>query len=89
MWRHPGPSGPLPADLSAHGVGWVFFGWGLLLALTSVVVARRDRHESGPGRARGGLRGIQLRPVLGWRGGAVAGRLGLEVEAEAVTVGEA
>ncbi len=31
--------GPFPLDLSAHGVGWVFFGSGLLLALTSVVVA--------------------------------------------------
>ena len=30
---------PFPMDLSAHDVGLVFFGWGLLLAVTSVVVA--------------------------------------------------
>lgn len=30
---------PFPLDFSAHGVGLVFFGWGLLLALTSVIVA--------------------------------------------------
>ncbi len=30
---------PFPLDLSAHGTGLVFFGWGLLLALTSVVAA--------------------------------------------------
>ncbi|WP_404350542.1 MFS transporter [Phycicoccus jejuensis] len=30
---------PFPLDMSAHGTGLVFFGWGLLLALTSVVVA--------------------------------------------------
>lgn len=28
-----------PLDLSAHGTGLVFFGWGLMLAITSVVVA--------------------------------------------------
>jgi predicted MFS family arabinose efflux permease len=30
---------PFPLDMTAAQVGWVFFGWGLLLALTSVVVA--------------------------------------------------
>lgn len=30
---------PFPMDVSAHDVGLVFFGWGLLLAITSVVVA--------------------------------------------------
>ncbi|MBM6402504.1 MFS transporter [Phycicoccus sonneratiae] len=30
---------PFPLDMSAHGTGLVFFGWGLLLALASVVVA--------------------------------------------------
>ncbi len=30
---------PFPLDLDAHRVGLVFFGWGLLLAFTSVVVA--------------------------------------------------
>ena len=30
---------PFPLDLSATQVGFVFFGWGLLLAITSVVVA--------------------------------------------------
>ncbi len=30
---------PFPLDMSASQVGWVFFGWGLLLAFTSVVGA--------------------------------------------------
>ena len=30
---------PFPLDLSASRVGWIFFGWGLLLAITSVWVA--------------------------------------------------
>ncbi|MGJ6979145.1 MFS transporter [Aestuariimicrobium soli] len=30
---------PFPLDMDAHGVGLVFFGWGLLLALSSVLVA--------------------------------------------------
>jgi ACDE family multidrug resistance protein len=30
---------PFPLNMDAHGVGWVFFGWGLLLALASVLVA--------------------------------------------------
>ncbi len=30
---------PFPLDMSASQVGWVFFGWGLLLAITSVWVA--------------------------------------------------
>lgn len=30
---------PFPLDMSAYGVGFVFFGWGLALAFTSVVVA--------------------------------------------------
>jgi MFS family permease len=30
---------PFPLDMSAHGVGLVFFGWGLLLAVCSVLVA--------------------------------------------------
>lgn len=30
---------PFPLDLSAHAVGLIFFGWGILLAFTSVVVA--------------------------------------------------
>lgn len=30
---------PFPLDLDAHSVGLIFFGWGLLLAITSVVVA--------------------------------------------------
>src|SRR5699024_4760290 len=32
---------PFPLDLSAHMIGLIFFGWGLLLALGSVVVAPR------------------------------------------------
>jgi predicted MFS family arabinose efflux permease len=30
---------PFPLDMSASQVGWVFFGWGVLLAFTSVVAA--------------------------------------------------
>ncbi len=30
---------PFPLDMSAHGVGLVFFGWGLFLAVSSVLVA--------------------------------------------------
>ena len=30
---------PFPLDMSASKVGWIFFGWGLLLAVTSVWVA--------------------------------------------------
>jgi predicted MFS family arabinose efflux permease len=30
---------PFPLDMSASQVGWIFFGWGLLLAFTSVVAA--------------------------------------------------
>ncbi|MBO9523164.1 MAG: MFS transporter [Nocardioidaceae bacterium] len=30
---------PFPLDMSASKVGWVFFGWGVMLAFTSVVVA--------------------------------------------------
>jgi MFS transporter, ACDE family, multidrug resistance protein len=32
---------PFPLGLDAHGLGLVFFGWGLALAITSVVVAPR------------------------------------------------
>ncbi len=30
---------PFPLDMTAQQVGWIFFGWGLLLAITSVWVA--------------------------------------------------
>jgi MFS transporter, ACDE family, multidrug resistance protein len=38
---------PFPLALGAHGVGLVFFGWGLLLAFTSVVVAPRLQRRFG------------------------------------------
>jgi MFS transporter, ACDE family, multidrug resistance protein len=41
---------PFPLNMDAHGVGWVFFGWGLLLALTSVVVAPRVQRRFGTAR---------------------------------------
>lgn len=41
---------PFPLNMDAHGVGWVFFGWGLLLALTSVVVAPRVQRRIGTAR---------------------------------------
>ena len=38
---------PFPLALGAHEVGLVFFGWGLLLALTSVLVAPRLQRRFG------------------------------------------
>lgn len=32
---------PFPLDMGAYGVGFVFFGWGLMLAVSSVVIAPR------------------------------------------------
>ena len=32
---------PFPLDMSAYGIGLIFFGWGIALAFTSVVVAPR------------------------------------------------
>ncbi len=39
---------PFPLDMSASQVGWVFFGWGLLLAFTSVWVAPVLQRRFGP-----------------------------------------
>ncbi len=36
---------PFPLDMSAHEIGLIFFGWGLALAFTSVVVAPRLQHR--------------------------------------------
>lgn len=38
---------PFPLDMSAHQIGLIFFGWGLALAFTSVVVAPRLQHHFG------------------------------------------
>jgi len=38
---------PFPLDMSAHQIGLIFFGWGLALAFTSVVVAPRLQHRFG------------------------------------------
>jgi len=38
---------PFPLDMSAHQIGLIFFGWGLALAYTSVVVAPRLQHRFG------------------------------------------
>ena len=39
---------PFPLDMTASQVGWIFFGWGLLLAITSVWVAPiLQRHVPG------------------------------------------
>ncbi len=38
---------PYPMELSAHGLGFVFFGWGLLVAVFSVVVAPRLQSRFG------------------------------------------
>jgi predicted MFS family arabinose efflux permease len=38
---------PFPLDMSAHQIGLIFFGWGLALAYTSVVVAPRLQRRFG------------------------------------------
>src|SRR5699024_136856 len=38
---------PLPLDLSAHMIGLIFFGWGLALAIASVVIAPRLQRQFG------------------------------------------
>ncbi|WP_430755373.1 MFS transporter [Mycolicibacterium septicum] len=38
---------PFPLDMTAHQIGLIFFGWGLALAFTSVVVAPRLQHRYG------------------------------------------
>ncbi len=38
---------PFPLGLDAHGLGYVFFGWGLLLAISSVFAAPRVRKRMG------------------------------------------
>jgi MFS transporter, ACDE family, multidrug resistance protein len=38
---------PFPLDMSARQIGLIFFGWGLALAFTSVVVAPRLQHRFG------------------------------------------
>ncbi len=38
---------PFPLRLDAHGLGFVFFGWGVLLAITSVFVAPRLQSRFG------------------------------------------
>ncbi|HRI97769.1 MAG TPA: MFS transporter [Nocardioides sp.] len=38
---------PFPLDMTAHQVGFIFFGWGVLLAITSVWVAPVLQHRFG------------------------------------------
>ena len=38
---------PFPLNMSASQIGWIFFGWGILLAFTSVVVAPRLERRIG------------------------------------------
>jgi len=38
---------PFPLDMSASQIGWIFFGWGVLLAVTSVVAAPWLEHRLG------------------------------------------
>ncbi len=38
---------PFPLDMSAHEIGLIFFGWGIALAFTSVIVAPRLQHRFG------------------------------------------
>ena len=55
---------PFPLNMDAHGVGWVFFGWGLLLALTSVVVAPRVQRRFGTARGIVGALGVFMLLLL-------------------------
>ena len=55
---------PFPLNMDAHGVGWVFFGWGLLLALTSVVVAPWVQRRLGTAIGIGGALGIFMLLLL-------------------------
>ena len=45
---------PFPLDLSEHAVGLVFFGWGLLLAVSSVLVAPWVQRRAGTLRGMSG-----------------------------------
>jgi MFS family permease len=38
---------PFPLDMNAHQIGLIFFGWGVSLAFTSVVVAPKLQHRFG------------------------------------------
>jgi MFS transporter, ACDE family, multidrug resistance protein len=38
---------PFPLDMNAHQIGLIFFGWGVCLAFTSVVVAPKLQHRFG------------------------------------------
>jgi predicted MFS family arabinose efflux permease len=38
---------PFPLDMTAHQIGLIFFGWGVALAFTSVIVAPRLQHRFG------------------------------------------
>jgi MFS family permease len=51
---------PFPLHMSAHGLGFVFFGWGLMVAVFSVLVAPRVRDRLG------------VVPTLGWMYAAIA-----------------
>ena len=55
---------PFPLNMDAHGVGWVFFGWGLLLALSSVVVAPRIQRRVGTAKGIVGSLGIFMLLLL-------------------------
>jgi len=44
---------PFPLHMGAHELGLVFFGWGLALALTSVLLAPAVKHRFGTSRTLG------------------------------------
>jgi MFS family permease len=61
---------PFPLQLGVHQLGYVFFGWGALLAVFSVVVAPRLRGRTGTAPAlAGGL--VAFAVVLGAMGAGV------------------
>ncbi len=57
---------PFPLGLSTHQLGLVYFGWGLLVALTSVVGAQRLERRFGLVTVlAGGLAGVSIDLLLG------------------------
>jgi MFS family permease len=68
---------PFPLDLGAHELGFVFFGWGALLAISSVWIAPRVVRVLGLAGTLGGVLGVLALLLLG---------MGLGVETRAVLI---
>ncbi|HWT93432.1 MAG TPA: MFS transporter, partial [Solirubrobacteraceae bacterium] len=68
---------PFPLDMGEHALGIVFFGWGLLLALFSVIVAPALKRRLGTVGALGGAFALLAADLLG---------MGLLVDSQAALV---